>query len=368
MTIVEALKNLVLAFGGSASNGDTVVEVLKDVNETIGGTDSGGDTISEVLADVSEAVEDNVSVPTGKKTITSTAEVDVKAYATAQVVDSNLTAQNIKKDVSVLGITGEYEGGVSLGKEVTLVNSQTVTFATGGEEYNSLFSDNIYGNPNGIPYDSTFANLPNEITVTLDGTDYALPKQYDEGGGYYYYGAVWVSEYEIDFTDYPISVGFDFEYGSEWWFNVASGASHTIAVTAVLTEQRFVGYGDFDTERLESVFFENLCKEVWNIHITSVAVSGTTIYSDIGAESVITVLPWTNSDGLVKQLQISLTDGVDETYQIYKLVNGVASYVFNMELPVGKTASVTGDIVMSTNDNYRTFTCTGSGTITIADA
>lgn len=47
--------------------------------------------------------------PTGKKTITGTAEVDVSEYATAQVVDSNLKAGNIKKDVTILGVTGTYE-------------------------------------------------------------------------------------------------------------------------------------------------------------------------------------------------------------------------------------------------------------------
>ena len=53
------------------------------------------------------------ATPTGKKTIDTTAEVDVASYATAQVVDENLTAENIKKDVEVLGITGSYEGGGS---------------------------------------------------------------------------------------------------------------------------------------------------------------------------------------------------------------------------------------------------------------
>ena len=51
--------------------------------------------------------------PSGKKTIDTTAEVDVSAYATAQVVDANLTAENIKKDVVILGQTGSYEGGGS---------------------------------------------------------------------------------------------------------------------------------------------------------------------------------------------------------------------------------------------------------------
>ena len=47
--------------------------------------------------------------PTGNINITSTAQTDVTNYATAQVVDANLVAGNIKKDVQVLGITGTYE-------------------------------------------------------------------------------------------------------------------------------------------------------------------------------------------------------------------------------------------------------------------
>jgi len=62
--------------------------------------------------DVTAYATANVSVPnpsTGKVEITGTAEVDVTNYATAQVVDENLVASNIKKDVVILGITGSYE-------------------------------------------------------------------------------------------------------------------------------------------------------------------------------------------------------------------------------------------------------------------
>ena len=62
--------------------------------------------------DVAQYAKANVNVPnpsTGKKEITGTAEVDVTAYATAQVVDANLVAGNIKKDVVILGVTGSYE-------------------------------------------------------------------------------------------------------------------------------------------------------------------------------------------------------------------------------------------------------------------
>ena len=62
------------------------------------------DVIAYAKADV------NVPNPsTGKIEITGTAEVDVTAYAAAQVVDENLVAGNIKKDVSILGVTGSYE-------------------------------------------------------------------------------------------------------------------------------------------------------------------------------------------------------------------------------------------------------------------
>ena len=62
--------------------------------------------------DVKQYATANVTVPnpsTGKIDITGTAEVDVTNYATAQVVDANLVAENIKKDVTILGVVGTYE-------------------------------------------------------------------------------------------------------------------------------------------------------------------------------------------------------------------------------------------------------------------
>ena len=64
--------------------------------------------------DVYSFAKVNVNVPnpsTGKVNITTTSEVNVTNYATAQVVDSDLIASNIKKDVNILGVTGTYEGG-----------------------------------------------------------------------------------------------------------------------------------------------------------------------------------------------------------------------------------------------------------------
>ena len=72
---------------------------VAEIDETV-----GGQLIEEGLAEAYTLI-----TPTGKKTITDTTEVDVSGYATAQVSDENLVAENIKKDVEILGVTGTYE-------------------------------------------------------------------------------------------------------------------------------------------------------------------------------------------------------------------------------------------------------------------
>ena len=61
--------------------------------------------------DVKDYAKVDVAVPepTGNVEITSTESVNVAAYATAQVVDANLVAENIKKDVTSLGVVGTDE-------------------------------------------------------------------------------------------------------------------------------------------------------------------------------------------------------------------------------------------------------------------
>ena len=75
---------------------------------------TGNTTITEngENIDIAQYATATVNVPnpsTGKVNITGTAEVDVTQYASAQVVDANLIAENIKKDVTILGVTGTYE-------------------------------------------------------------------------------------------------------------------------------------------------------------------------------------------------------------------------------------------------------------------
>ena len=88
--------------------------ILTDIADAIRAKD--GTSASITPANMADKIENLPSgpEPTGKKEITTTAEVDVANYATAQVVDVNLIAGNIKKDISILGVTGTLSGDADL--------------------------------------------------------------------------------------------------------------------------------------------------------------------------------------------------------------------------------------------------------------
>lgn len=99
--VVSGIFNTV---GDDSLNAAAMVRSHFNPTETISITSNG-----EV--DVSAYAMANVAVPQpeGKLTITGTAEVNCAAYATAQVVDANLVAENIKKGVTILGVEGTLE-------------------------------------------------------------------------------------------------------------------------------------------------------------------------------------------------------------------------------------------------------------------
>ena len=94
-----------------------VFDLLNGTSYDIGSTNPTGNieiTENGTGIDVSQYATASVAVPnpsTGKINITTLDEVNVTDYAAAQVVDRNLTAENIKKDVEILGITGRLESG-----------------------------------------------------------------------------------------------------------------------------------------------------------------------------------------------------------------------------------------------------------------
>ena len=79
------------------------ISVTPSVTNTTGYITGSTKTGTPVSVSASELVS-------GTLNITNTSAANVTNYASAQVVDANLTAGNIKKDVSILGVVGTYEG------------------------------------------------------------------------------------------------------------------------------------------------------------------------------------------------------------------------------------------------------------------
>lgn len=116
-------------------SGSSDPPVIAPLSVTANGTytaPSGTDGYSPVTVNVSGVT------PTGNIDITTTDQVDVTNYATAKVVDADLVAANIKKNVNILGVTGTYEGGSAGGAYdilATIVGgtqSLAITDASGG--------------------------------------------------------------------------------------------------------------------------------------------------------------------------------------------------------------------------------------------
>lgn len=90
MSLISKIQALITA--ANAKTGETDATLTDAVQTLVDGYGQGG-------------------TPTGKKLITDTSETDVAAFATAQVSSDTLLAENIKKDVNILGVVGSLEGG-----------------------------------------------------------------------------------------------------------------------------------------------------------------------------------------------------------------------------------------------------------------
>lgn len=106
----QALVDLGCSLNGHDPMGETITQIVKSIGDDLTGETIESKRLVSILQEIAYKYDYDAHQPSGKINITSTAEVDVAAYATAQVVDANLVATNIKKDVVILGITGTYEG------------------------------------------------------------------------------------------------------------------------------------------------------------------------------------------------------------------------------------------------------------------
>ena len=141
------------------------VTALNDkLNEKAGTT--GQHTIAQMIT-VANSITPGIT-PSGNINITSTSQVDVTNYATAQVVDANLVASNIKNGTAILGVTGTYTSDATateydiLSNKTAYVNGTKITGSV------SVFDGTIIVNRR-VP--TTYSNIYIEhIPPTARGT------------------------------------------------------------------------------------------------------------------------------------------------------------------------------------------------------
>lgn len=109
---------------------DNGLTTIADAIRTKGGTSAllaFPDGMAQAVADIPTGI-----TPTGNINITDTNVTDVTNYATAQVVDADLIASNIKEGVNILGVLGTFAGGGggSLPSSISKLDGGSFTLAS----------------------------------------------------------------------------------------------------------------------------------------------------------------------------------------------------------------------------------------------
>lgn len=120
---VDSLKTLFEAIGGDPADvaeTSTIVGVLNAIAVLLGGDGdavTNAEAIDNITAVASALVPDyediNVTPTTSEQEITATSGKTLRKVTVAAVtaaIDDNITAGNIKDGVTILGVTGTYDG------------------------------------------------------------------------------------------------------------------------------------------------------------------------------------------------------------------------------------------------------------------
>ena len=123
MNNVTSLKALYIALGGDSADvaeASTIVDVLNAIAVLLGGDGdavTNAEAIDNITAVASALVPDyediNVTPTTSEQEITATSGKTLRKVTVAAVtaaIDDNITAGNIKDGVTILGVTGTYDG------------------------------------------------------------------------------------------------------------------------------------------------------------------------------------------------------------------------------------------------------------------
>ncbi len=123
MNNVASLKALYHALGGDSADvaeASTIVDVLNAIAVLLGGDGdavTNAEAIDNITAVASALVPDyediDVTPTTSEQEITATSGKTLRKVTVAAVtaaIDDNITAGNIKDGVTILGVTGTYDG------------------------------------------------------------------------------------------------------------------------------------------------------------------------------------------------------------------------------------------------------------------
>lgn len=165
--------------------GNTIASASTDTTKTI-------KTSGKYCEDDIEVIntQDGGITPTGNINITNTNVTDVTNYATAQVVNENLKAENIKKNINILGVIGSFEGGGggSLPSVISKIDGGSFTLAADTLSNNYTITHNLGEVPKGF---AVYA-VENLVTPTVarvvnkmffNGDDGVLRQFLSTGGG-----------------------------------------------------------------------------------------------------------------------------------------------------------------------------------------
>lgn len=99
--------------GTTADKLNKLLQTKEDIKSAIQST---GETVldDDTFASYADKIRNDLVKPSGTQNITNTSRVDVSNKQYAQVVDSKLTAANIKDGVTILGVTGTYKPDVNV--------------------------------------------------------------------------------------------------------------------------------------------------------------------------------------------------------------------------------------------------------------
>ena len=112
--------------------------------------------------------------PTGTKYITNTQPTDVYQYAMAEIQDDNLKAENIANGVVVLGITGTHEGGITPSGTITIdhIGVTPVTeYAYANIPDSAVPAEKIRAGENILGVEGTYQGIIPENTLYITDTN-----------------------------------------------------------------------------------------------------------------------------------------------------------------------------------------------------